>query len=61
MDHSLQGYLGRMSTATLKVALQYCLQNEKDYEYALEEILRILKERNESVDDIAIDKNSFLF
>lgn len=46
-DHSLGGYLQRRTTEELEGILEYCLREENyaNYEYAILEILDVLKDR----------------
>lgn len=49
MEHSVRGYLEKLSTPKLESILQYYLQeqHQSEYEYAIKEILRILESRKE--------------
>ena len=48
MDHSIRGYLNRCSDAELKVALQYCREQNSDiYQETIGIILEILEKRSQ--------------
>ena len=47
-DHSVLGYLRRLSTDSLEIALEDCLREPEQYIDSIEDILQVLEERRKA-------------